>query len=74
MLCIFLYSQAYCLSGTLPFSKGQTIGKTIVGIKTLHASTAGDIEVFNLEQRLVRLVPRPLGVIRYYAYTVSFSY
>jgi len=52
------------LSGTLPFSGGQTIGKKLMGIKLLHSNNA-DIEQVIGNESLIRVTPKPLGFLRY---------
>jgi len=55
--------EGYCLSGTLPMSRRQTIGKKVMGMKVLYAQTS-EIEQVNAEERLIRVAPQSLGVIR----------
>eukprot|EP00112_Aurelia_sp_Birch-Aquarium-sp1_P006706 Seg1734.8 transcript_id=Seg1734.8/GoldUCD/mRNA.D3Y31 product="Dynein regulatory complex protein 1" protein_id=Seg1734.8/GoldUCD/D3Y31 len=44
----------YCLSGTLPFSNGATLGKRILGIKVIKCEIVEDI---NAIERQVRIIP-----------------
>jgi len=53
--------EGYCISNTLPFSHGWTLGKHIMDIKVIYAT---EVNEENLEEQLVRVSPKPLGVLR----------
>jgi len=54
--------EGYMLSGTLPFSKGSTIGKNLLGIKVIHSNNVEDVDLL---ENTVRCNPnKPLGASR----------
>lgn len=50
------------LSGTLPFSHGHTLGKSVMGITVLYCI---NFEERNEAEQTVQVMPEPLGVGRY---------
>lgn len=53
--------EGYMLSGTLPFSHGHTLGKSVMGITVLYCI---NFEERNEAEQTVQVMPEPLGVGR----------
>ncbi len=54
--------QGYCLSGTLPFSNGATVGKRILGLEAIRCEIVEDVDA--LEDRIRVFPGGPIGVSR----------
>lgn len=60
-LVVVLY-EGYMLSGTLPLSRGVTIGKSLMGVKVVYCEKVEDTHQLDQSVRLTRM--RPLGAAR----------
>ena len=50
------------LSGTLPFSRGYTLGKNIMGITAVYCN---ELENHDVLEQTVQITSEPLGAARY---------
>ena len=55
-------TQGYCISGTLPLSRGSTFGKRVMGLQVVRCDLVEDLDA---EQERIHVIPgNEVGTLR----------